>query len=76
MSDVQTAATPVAPPLPAPHPAPKLGRWANANELPVIDLAPMSGSNEDAKDRVAKEVHDACRDIGFLTIVNHPVPHQ
>ena len=23
-----------------------------------------------------KEVHDACRDIGFLTIVNHPVPPQ
>jgi isopenicillin N synthase-like dioxygenase len=71
MSDVQAAVA-----APAPHPAPKLGRWANANELPVIDLAPMSGSNEDAKDRVAREVHDACRDIGFLTLVNHPVPPQ
>jgi isopenicillin N synthase-like dioxygenase len=73
MSDVQTiAAAPVAPPMPAP----KLGRWANANELPVIDFAPMSGTNDEAKDRVAREVHDACRDIGFLTIVNHPVPPQ
>ena len=71
MSDVQASVA-----LAAPLPAPKLGRWANANELPVIDLAPMSGSNEDAKDRVAREVHDACRDIGFLTIVNHPVPPQ
>lgn len=71
MSDVQIAATaPVAPPLAAP----KLGRWANANELPVIDFAPLAGNNESAKDRIAKEVHDACRDIGFLTIVNHPVP--
>ncbi len=70
-SDVQTAASaPVAPPLAAP----KLGRWANANELPVIDFAPLAGTNETAKDRLAKEVHDACRDIGFLTIVNHPVP--
>ena len=73
MSDVQTAVTaPVAPPMPAP----KLGRWANANELPVIDFAPISGNNDSAKERVAREVHDACRDIGFLTIVNHPVPPQ
>ena len=34
-ADVQTP--PVAPPLAAP----KLGRWANANELPVIDFAPL-----------------------------------
>jgi isopenicillin N synthase-like dioxygenase len=74
MSDVQTAATtPVAPPLTEPLPAPKLGRWAKANELPVIDFAPMAGNNDTAKDRVAREVHDACRDIGFLTIVNHPI---
>src|SRR3981081_3521314 len=71
-SDVQTAATaaPAAPPLTAP----KLGRWANANELPVIDFAPLGGKNAEAIDRIAREVHDACRDIGFLTIVNHPVP--
>lgn len=55
-------------------PAPRLGRWANANELPVIDFAPLSGTNQEAIERVAREVHDACRDIGFLTIVNHPVP--
>src|SRR5471032_3435200 len=73
MSDVQTAATT---PVAAPMPASKLGRWAKANELPVIDFAPMAGTNEQAKDRIAKEVHDACRDIGFLTIVNHPVPPQ
>src|SRR5229473_1354250 len=54
--------------------APALGRWANANELPVIDFAPLSGKSEAAIERVAKEVHDACRDIGFLTVVNHPVP--
>src|SRR5471032_1260243 len=71
MSDVQTAATT---PVAAPMPASKLGRWAKANELPVIDFAPMAGTNDTAKDRIAKEVHDACRDIGFLTIVNHPVP--
>lgn len=66
-TDVQTSAA-------APLPAPALGRWANANELPVIDFAPLSGRNAEAIDRIAREVHDACRDIGFLTIVNHPVP--
>src|SRR3979411_548590 len=55
-------------------PAPALGRWANANELPVIDFAPLGGKNAEAIDRIAREVHDACRDIGFLTIVNHPGP--
>ena len=42
MSDVQTAATSTAaaPPLAAP----KLGRWANANELPVIDFAPLAAA--------------------------------
>jgi isopenicillin N synthase-like dioxygenase len=58
----------------APLPAPALGRWANANELPVIDFAPLGGRNAEAIDQIAREVHDACRDIGFLTIVNHPVP--
>src|SRR5260370_647834 len=73
-TDVQTAPA-------AAMPAPRLGRWANANELPVIDFAPLSakggsGKNDEAIERVAREVHDACRDIGFLTIVNHPVPHE
>ncbi len=69
-TDIPTAPLAAAPAMPAP----RLGRWANANELPVIDFSPMSGANEHAKERLAKEVHDACRDIGFLTIVNHPVP--
>ena len=68
-TEAQTAAVPS-------MPAPSLGRWANANELPVIDFTPVSGKNEEAIERVAREVHDACRDIGFLTIVNHPVPPE
>src|SRR5258708_12613036 len=71
-TDVQTSAPAAAPPLAAPS----LSRFPNANELPVIDFAPLAGTNEAAIERMAKEVHDACRDIGFLTIVNHPVPHQ
>src|SRR5690349_17679233 len=76
-ADVQTVGVQLVQPAAAvPIPAPKLGRWANANELPVIDFAPIGGTNEEAKERVAREVHDACRDIGFLTIVNHPVPPE
>lgn len=71
MTDIQTSTPPA-----APMPAPKLGRWANANELPVIDFAPLGRANEEAKERLAREVHDACRDVGFLTIVNHPVPPE
>ncbi len=54
--------------------APALARWANANELPIIDFAPLTGKSDAAIERVARQVHDACRDIGFLTVVNHPVP--
>jgi isopenicillin N synthase-like dioxygenase len=71
-TDVQTSTPAAAPPLPAPS----LSRFPKANELPVIDFAPLAGKNESAIERMAKEVHDACRDIGFLTIVNHPVPPQ
>src|SRR5258707_6630538 len=70
-TDVQTSA-----PAAAPLPAPSLSRFPNVNELPVIDFAPLAGTNEAAIERMAKEVHDACRDVGFLTIVNHPVPPQ
>ena len=45
MSDVQTAATTAAAP---PLAAPRLGRWANANELPVIDFAPLAGNDTDS----------------------------
>src|SRR3982074_1969170 len=58
----------------APLPAPALGRWANANELPVIDFAPLGGRNAEAIDRIAREVHDACLQLGFRTIGLHPVP--
>jgi len=57
-------------------PAPALARWANPNEVPVIDFAPLAGKSEGAIARVAAEVDQACRDIGFFTIVNHPVPRE
>jgi isopenicillin N synthase-like dioxygenase len=59
---------------PAPLAAPAFARWANPNELPVIDFAPIATGKDAAIERVAKEVDAACREIGFLTVVNHPVP--
>ena len=41
--------------------------------VPVIDIAPfLTGGRED-KARVAAEVDDACREIGFLVIAGHGV---
>jgi len=54
--------------------APALARWARANEVPVIDFAPLAGGAPDAVDALAREVDAACRDVGFFTVVNHPVP--
>jgi isopenicillin N synthase-like dioxygenase len=53
---------------------PAIGRWAKPNEVPVIDFAPLAGTSDAAIDAVAGEVDDASREIGFFTVVNHPVP--
>lgn len=63
---MDAAATPLA--------APAVGRWALADEVPVIDFAPLVGSSPMAIDALAKQVDDACREIGFFTVINHPVP--
>lgn len=61
-------------PATAPLAAPAFARWATPNELPVIDFAPLATGKEGAIEAVAREVDAACREIGFLTVVNHPVP--
>jgi isopenicillin N synthase-like dioxygenase len=54
--------------------APALARWARPNEVPAIDFAPLATKSASAIDAVAKQVDDACREIGFFTVLNHPVP--
>ena len=54
--------------------APSVGRWALPDEVPVIDFAPLVGGSATAIDALAKQVDDACREIGFFTVINHPVP--
>jgi isopenicillin N synthase-like dioxygenase len=61
-------------PTPPPLAAPALSRFGRPNEVPVIDFAPLAGHSQAAIDAVAREVDAACREIGFFTVINHPVP--
>ncbi|MDE1186855.1 MAG: 2-oxoglutarate and iron-dependent oxygenase domain-containing protein [Pantoea sp.] len=44
--------------------------------VPVIDLAPYFEGTPEGRAKVAREVDDACRSIGFLVIKNHGVPAE
>lgn len=44
--------------------------------VPVIDLAPYFEGTPEGRRRVAQEVDEACRSIGFLVITNHRIPTQ
>ncbi|MCF4164361.1 isopenicillin N synthase family oxygenase [Zavarzinia compransoris] len=39
--------------------------------LPVIDLSAIRGTDEAARARLARELHDAARDVGFLYLTGH-----
>ena len=45
-------------------------------EVPVIDVAPFLAGDQEAKPALAQAVDEACREIGFLTIVGHGVPDE
>lgn len=42
-------------------------------QIPVIDFGPFRVGSSDEKRRVAREIGQACRDIGFFTITGHGV---
>lgn len=42
-------------------------------EVPVIDIAPFYHGGAEGRLHVGREIDRACTDIGFLTIVGHPV---
>lgn len=44
--------------------------------VPVIDLAPYRDGTPEGKARVAEQVGQACRDIGFLVIAGHGIPEE
>jgi isopenicillin N synthase-like dioxygenase len=45
-------------------------------ELPVIDLAPLSGGDSAATMQVAEAIRLACSRVGFFYIKNHGIPQE
>jgi isopenicillin N synthase-like dioxygenase len=43
--------------------------------IPIIDVAGLQGDHNAFK-RVAKEIHEACVEVGFFYVKNHSVPHK
>src|ERR1700749_27344 len=43
-------------------------------QVPVIDLAPYFEGTTEGRTKVARQVDDAGRSIGFLVLTNHRVP--
>ncbi|MGO9759346.1 MAG: isopenicillin N synthase family dioxygenase [Roseiarcus sp.] len=44
------------------------------DQLPVIDLSGLAAGDDAALRRIAREIGEACRNIGFFYVVNHGVP--
>ncbi len=49
---------------------------APATHVPIIDFSGASSDDPAERDRVAREIHIACRTIGFFYIVNHGVSQE
>ena len=47
-----------------------------AKTIPVVDISGCLSPRLEDRKRVAREVQDACRDIGFFYIANHGVPQS
>jgi isopenicillin N synthase-like dioxygenase len=45
-------------------------------EVPVVDLAPLFGTDRAALEATSRKIGDACRNIGFFYIRNHGVPES
>ena len=54
---------------------PGTGRFADADELPLIDVAPLLDASAGiaAVERVAAEIDGACRSLGFFRITGHGI---
>ena len=42
-------------------------------QVPVVDLQPFYSGDPAARKRVAAEMDQVCRDIGFLVVTGHPI---
>ena len=53
-----------------------MARASAENLIPVIDIGRFRTVSDEAKSRVAREVDEACRTIGFLIVSGHGVPRE
>ena len=46
--------------------------------IPIIDISAFQEQSNDSKskDIIAKEVHQACTDVGFFYVKNHGISHE
>lgn len=44
--------------------------------IPVIDLTDASSPSPEARKRVARDIYDACVNVGFFYVKNHGVPQD
>jgi isopenicillin N synthase-like dioxygenase len=51
-----------------------MGTSSNTNPIPIIDIAGYRTGGPTAKLRIAREIDEACRSIGFLVVSGHGVP--
>ena len=49
---------------------------APATHVPIIDFSGADSPDPAVRDRIAREIHIACRTIGFFYIVGHGVPRD
>ena len=47
----------------------------NTETLPIVDLEAFLSGSDDERQNIASRVDDICKNIGFLIIENHGVPH-
>ncbi|MFC5475323.1 isopenicillin N synthase family dioxygenase [Paraherbaspirillum soli] len=46
---------------------------ASSPSIPTIDIAPLFGGNQRDVDHIAESIADACKTVGFFTVVNHGI---
>ncbi|MDR3500203.1 MAG: 2-oxoglutarate and iron-dependent oxygenase domain-containing protein [Parvibaculum sp.] len=50
------------------------GKGRAFDSIPLINIAPMFGADEEAKARTAREIAKAASEVGFLYVTGHGVP--
>src|ERR1700683_844368 len=49
---------------------------AAQNAIPTIDMSPLQNGSESDRRKVAREIDEACTDIGFFMVEGHGVPQD